>query len=164
MKKLVNGKGRRRADSERGAERIGPRPKMRDRAKIFHGMLFLLERIVRRGGAFYNDSICLDFKWLLRLRRQHKRAGDDEGGAYILFCDFGKIRNGMLLENDLDSFKIAAVVQIDKTERFGVTYGTDPAAHRNFLAGERFGRRINPSNFCSFHLIPFLSKIKIGLP
>ena len=91
---------------------------MRDRAQILNGVALLLQRVFRRGGALHNDLRRLQLKRLLRFGREDERAGHTQRGPNVLCRDLPVILDIFSRENDLNALEAAAVIQIDKPERF----------------------------------------------
>ena len=124
---------------------------MLDRAQEFHAVTLFLQRVVRRGGALHGDLRGLELEGLLGLGREHERTAHDQGSANVLAGDLIVIVELSPLEDDLQRFEAAAVVELGKAEVLHVAYGADPAAYRDLPAvkGRRVG--VNARDFLTFH-------------
>ena len=156
IEKTMDCKGGRGADAECRAEGIGPAPQMRHGTQIFQCMPLLLQRIIRGGQAFNFNGLCLNFKGLLCLGRQQQRAGYRNRRADVELCDFLVIRQPAFFKYDLNSLKIASVIQFNKSEGFGIPERTHPSADRDLSIRELRSLPIYFGNFRPFHILrPF---------
>ena len=104
-------------------EGVGSRTQMGNGTKVFHGVAFFLQRVIRCGNALYGNFCRLNLK--------------------RLFC----------LRGSNESTKIASVVQNDETKGFGITYAAHPAAYGYFFVQVCFPVFINLSDGCKFHCL-----------
>ena len=133
-------------------EQVGAGAQMLDRPEKFHTVALFLQRIVRRGGALHLNLVRFQLKGLLCLRRQHESTVYDQGGANILLCDLLVIIQAAPLKYDLQGFKAAAVIQLDKAEVFHVADGSDPAADSELLTVKRRCVCIDTGDFLTLHI------------
>ena len=83
---------------------------MRNRAQELHAVALLLHGIVRRGVPLHHNSVRLDLKGLLRLRRRDERPGHDHGRAHIEVRDLAEVLHGVV-EHNLQCLEKCPVVQ-----------------------------------------------------
>ena len=127
IKKFVDRVGTDRANAEHRLKGVGAGAEVGNGAEKLQGMPFFLERVIWGGRAFQSDLRGVDFIGLLGLRREDNLAGNNDGradvvaGYVFIIGDFGG------LKDHLQVFEAAAVVQLDKTQGFGVPDGLDPA-------------------------------------
>ena len=134
LEEFVDGVGDQTADAEHGLERVRARTQMRHGTQILHRMAFGLDGIIRRGRAFDKDLAGLQFKRLLRVRRQDERTGDNHGCADVQLGNFGEICKFGAVD-DLHLREKCAVGQVDEAEVLTGTQIAHPAADLDLFAG-----------------------------
>ncbi len=132
----MKGKRRGGADPVSRAEGVGARAQMRNGAQEFQRVAFLLKRIIRSGWSLHPDFGSVDLKGLFCLWRQHQISGHRKRGTHVLPGDLPEIFHLVLLKDDLDALKTASVVQVDESQRLGITYAAHPSAHRERRIGK----------------------------
>ena len=115
LEELMDRVGDQRADAERRLECIRARAQMRNRAQELHAVALFLHREVRCRGTFDRDGICLDLEGLLRVRRGHQSARDDNGGAHVQVRDFTVVFHGVV-DDDLQCVEAGAVMEHHEAE------------------------------------------------
>ena len=136
---------------------------MRNFSHIFKTVTFFLKRIIVITQSQNFNTRCLNFKRLLRFRREQQRTGDTQRSADILGSDLLVIFEFFRRKDDLYALKAAAVIQIDKSERFGVADRSRPATDRDLRIAKGLRRSVEGRDFCSFHddHIPFRAALKL---
>ena len=156
LEELMDRIGAEGTNTEYCLEGVGSRTQMGNGTKVFHGVAFFLQRVIRCGNALYGNFCCLNFKWLFCLRCCNEGTLYDDGCANVHFRNLSKVFHLIVVHN-LQCFKIASVVQNDETKGFGITYAADPAAYGYFFVQVCFPVFINLSDGCKFHCF-FLPK------
>mgnify|MGYP000790738361 CR=1 FL=1 len=133
-------------------EGVGSRTQMRNRTKVFHGVAFFLQRIIRCGNALYGNFCRLNLKRLFCLRGSNEDTFYDDGCADVHFGNLSEVFH-LIVVYDLQGFEIASVVQNDETKGFGITYAAHPAAYGYFFVQVCFPVFINLSDGCKFHCL-----------
>ena len=147
----MDGKRALAAHAEDRVEGVGARAQMRDRAQELEGVLLLLKRVFGGGNALHFYRVRLQLKGLLGVGRQHQRAAHDERRADVLLGDLGVVCELVGLENDLQVFEAAAVVQLDEAEGVAGADGACPAADGDRFAVVVFFGEINAFDLCPLH-------------
>ena len=101
---------------ESGGIDVRSRTKMRNCSQILERMALFLKRIIGSRSTLNGNFACVDFKRLLCLRCQNKTALDDNRRTGVQLCGVLILFVAELfpLKNDLNAFKTAAVVKLDK--------------------------------------------------
>ena len=137
-------------------EGVGSRTQMGNGTKVFHGVAFFLQRVIRCGNALYGNFCRLNLKRLFCLRGSNEGTFYDDGCADVHFGNLSEVFH-LIVVYDLQGFEIASVVQNDETKGFGITYAAHPAAYGYFFVQVCFPVFINLSDGCKFHCF-FLPK------
>ena len=163
VEELMDGERRSGTHAERRVEEVRSRAQVRNRTQVFHRVALLLKRVFRRGRALNGNLLRLNFKRLLRFRREQQRTGDTQRSADILGSDLLVIFEFFRRKDNLYALKAAAVIQIDKSERFGVADRSRPATDRDLRIAKGLRRSVEGRDFCSFHddHIPFRAALKL---
>ena len=127
LEKAVDGVGGHRAHPECGGKQVRAGAQVLDGAQILHTMALFLQGILGGRRPFHRDGGGLHLQGLLRLRREHHGAGDDEGGAHVLPGDLLIVIQRVGVHDDLEVFKAGAVVELNEAEGFHVPDGAGPA-------------------------------------
>ena len=133
-------------------EGVGSRTQMGNGTKVFHGVAFFLQRVIRCGNALYGNFCCLNLKRLFCLRGSNEDTFYDDGCADVHFGNLSEVFH-LIVVYDLQGFEIASVVQNDETKGFGITYAAHPAAYGYFFVQVYFPVFINLSDGCKFHCL-----------
>ena len=148
----MDGVGGHAPHPEGGGEQVGPGPQVLDGAQVLHAVAFLLEGVLRGGGALHRDGGGLDLQGLLGLRREGHGAGDHQGRAHVLGGDLLIVVQGVGVHDDLQVFEAGAVVQLDEAEGFHVPDGAGPAHDGDGLAAQAFAAGKNGGDGNAFHM------------
>ena len=137
VKEFVDGICRNGTDTEGCVKGVGSGAQMRDGTQIFQRVTFFLQRIVGSGSTFDLDDLGMDLARLFRAGGQDQFTGDTQSGTNVAFGDLFEIGDLRVLKNHLQIIKAAAVVELDKAQRFGIADGFRPAANGDSLVGQR---------------------------
>ena len=114
-------------------EGVGPRAQVRDGAQVFKRVSLFLQGILRRGFPGNRDIFRLELKRLLGLGGHLDYTGDSKRRANILFGNYVKICDCLAFKHDLDMFKVTAIVELYKSDRFRGADTPRPAGDRHGL-------------------------------
>ena len=162
LEEAVNGRSRDAADAENGAEEVRARTEVLLGAQELDRGALLLQRVVRRGGAFNGDALGGELEGLLRLGGELQRTLANKGGAYVLSCDLVVVLQRFAAHHHLEVAKAASVVQGDETEVLHVAHRADPTRHGDFGAPERVDVGEQLGDFRTLHHSPSLDMRKRG--
>ena len=137
--------------AEDGGKEVGAGSEVLDGAQKLYAVALLLERVIGGGNALNGDFVGLELKGLFGLGGADERAVDDKGGTDVLVGDLVIIFKLAALKNDLQRFKAAAVVELDKAEVLHIANGSDPAADGHGLAVKGGGIGVDAGNFLTLH-------------
>src|SRR5262249_15378062 len=156
----VNGPADTIADAGDGAERVGPRPKMGDRAQELERVSLLLQGIrFGIGPAVHGDAFRENFGRLpLSGRLPHVADDGDTGPGRQLF-DLRLIVRQSAFGDDLDVAEARAVVELEEAEAtLRIAASANPALELHVLADHHFLARLGDADL--FHDCLLLASLR----
>ena len=159
----MDGERRSGTHAERRVEEVRSRAQVRDRTQVFYRVALLLKRVFRRGRTLNGNLLRLNFKGCFASGVSSSapvtRSAAPTFWEAISFVIFEFFRR----KDNLYALKAAAVIQIDKSERFGVADRSRPATDRDLRIAKGLRRSVEGRDFCSFHddHIPFRAALKL---
>ena len=163
VEEFMDGIRRHRPHPKHRVKGVGSGAKMGNGAQIFQGVAFFLKRVFRGRFPFNLDGVGMHLKGLLGVGGQHQSPVNHQSGTHVEFGNLFKIIDLSILENHLQILEGRAVVEFDKSQRFGGTDGANPSAYRQLsLTGVRGIQRLN---LCSLHnILISISELDFRLP
>jgi len=129
-----------RAHAERALEQVRARAQVLYRAQVLERVALLLQRVVARALAEDGHMFRLQFKRLLHAGRRNERPdGLDRRADGDLPRQLPVVGNRIFLQNDLEIFEMASVVELDEREALRLAHRAHPAADLDLRDRRRGG-------------------------
>ena len=136
LEEAVDRPGRRVPHAQHGADRVGARPQVGDRAEILEAVSLLLERVVGLGAADELDRTRLELEALARARRVDELAAQTHGVAVRELAHDGLVLRQRRLGQRLEPREAGAVVQHQEGTLLRVARAPHPALDGHLAAGD----------------------------